>query len=313
MSPIQLLFIGPADSLPHIRSCLPSSIVVVHGEDERTVDARIGDCDAILDAHMSVHFPAARLENSPRLKLFVTATTGVDHVDADALAARGIPLLTLRGEREVLQDITAAAEHSWLLLMACARRLPAAFHDVLEGKWDRNRFPGPMLRGKTLGIVGVGRIGQWMARYSSSFGMSCLGFDPYVSPWPEGIECVDLETLLDRSDFVTLHVPLIEQTRGLIGRDQLARLCPHAILVNTSRGAVLDEAALLEALQERRLAAAGLDVLTNEPEVAHHPLVEYARTHDNLIITPHIGGFSPDALRHVLSFSCRRIARFFQD
>jgi len=168
-----------------------------------------------------------------------------------------------------------------------------------------------MLRGKTLGVVGVGRIGQWMARYGSAFGMVCLGFDPNVSPWPDGIERVELDSLLARSDFVSVHVPLSEQTRGLLGRDQLARLRPHVILVNTSRGEVVDEGALLSALLGKRLAAAGLDVLAGEPDVSDHPLVEYARAHGNLIITPHIGGFSPDALRHVLSFSCQRIARFF--
>jgi len=281
------------------------------GEDEQSVDAQLADCDAILDAYMRIRFPAPRLHRAVRLKLFATATTGADHVDAEALAARGIPLFTLQGEREVLRDITAAAEHSWLLLMACARHLPSAFQHVLAGNWDRNRFPGPMLRGKTLGVVGVGRIGQWMARYGSAFGMVCLGFDPNVSPWPDGIERVELDPLLARSDVVSVHVPLSEQTRGLLGRDQLARLRPHVILVNTSRGEVVDEGALLSALLGKRLAAAGLDVLAGEPDVSDHPLVEYARAHGNLIITPHIGGFSPDALRHVLSFSCQRIARFF--
>jgi D-3-phosphoglycerate dehydrogenase len=232
-------------------------------------------------------------------------------VDAAALARRGIPLLTLKGQTEVLRDITAAAEHSWLLLMACARRLRPAVRDVLAGVWDRNRYPGRMLRGKVLGIVGCGRIGQWMSRYAAAFGMTCLGYDPHVQPWPAGIEQTDLDSLLERSNFVTVHVTLTEETKGLLGARELRLIPPGGVLVNTSRGEILDEAALLACLAEGRLTA-GLDVLCGEPDVADHPLVAYARTHTNLILTPHIAGFSPDALRHVLSFSCRRIVEFFR-
>jgi len=233
-------------------------------------------------------------------------------VDAAVLAERGIPLLTLRGQRQVLQNLTPAAEHSWLLLMACARRLRAAIQDVVAGEWDRNKYPGIMLRGRILGIIGCGRIGQWMSRYATAFGMRCLGFDPFVDPWPENIERRDLASLLAGADFITLHVPLEEGTQQLLKAKEFQMIRPGAIFVNTSRGAVIDESALLTALLEGRIAAAGLDVLAAEPDVKDDPLIEYAKTHDNLLITPHIGGFSPDAVRHVLSFSCQRIAEFFR-
>lgn len=308
----RLLYLGPEDSLEHVRSELQGFFEVDLALDEATVDALIGGADAVLDAYMRVRFPARRLAEARALQLFVTATTGADHIDATSLEARGIPLLTLKGQTKVLENITPAAEHSWLLLMACARQLlPAAAAVRQDGEWNRNRFPGIMLRGKVLGIVGCGRIGGWMARYATAFGMRCLGYDPHRVEWPENIEKTELHSLLAGADFVTVHVPLAEETRGLLGQEELAAVKPGAILINTSRGEIVDEAALLSSLENGRLAAAGLDVLSGEPEVAEHPLLRYAREHDNLVITPHIGGFSPDALRFVLTFSCQRILDHF--
>jgi len=281
--------------------------------DEEGVDQVLGACDAVLDASLKVRFAAERLATARRLKVFVTVSTGSDHVDQASLAQRGIPLLTLRGQHEVLRNVTATAEHAWLLLLACARRLRTAHRDVLEGGWHREQHPGIMLRGKTLGIIGCGRLGQWMAHYGTAFGMRCVGHDPHVKPWPEGIEPMELATLLQTSDFISVHVPYNDETRRLLGPREFGQLKPGAILVNTSRGGVIDEAALLDALTRGRLAAAGLDVLTGEPDINEHPVVEYARTHENVLITPHIGGFSPDALFPLLTFSCQRIVQFFQE
>jgi D-3-phosphoglycerate dehydrogenase len=303
--------LGPESTLEHVRASLPRDFEIRLVLDETNINEVIRNCDVILDAYMRIHFRADRINTARQLKLYVTATTGADHVDASALAKRGIPLLTLQGQRELLRNLTPAAEHSWLLLMACARHLRGAIQDVLGGKWDRNKYPGIMLRNKTLGIIGCGRIGEWMSRYASAFRMNCLGYDPYVDPWPGNIEKSNLEPLLMRSDFISLHVPLNEETRGLLGSKEFILIKQGAVLINTSRGEVIDESALLSGLLEGRLAAVGLDVLTQEPDIANHPLVEYARAHDNLIITPHIGGYSPDALRYVLSFSCRRIVEFF--
>jgi len=307
----RLLYLGPADSLDQVRACLGNGYRVDLALDDQTVDGLIAQADVVLDAYMRVRFNGERLARATKLALFVTATTGADHIDAAALAARGIPLLTLKGQQEVLRNITPAAEHSCLLLMACARRLRAASESVLQGEWDRNRFPGIMLRGKVLGLVGCGRIGQWMARYATAFGMQVLGFDPYLQAWPDFIQPAPLADLLGRVDFIGVHVPLCAETTGLLGAAELALVKPGAILVNSSRGEIVDEVALLNALESGRLAAAGLDVLAGEPDVADHPLLRYAKTHANLLITPHIGGFSPDALAFVLEFSCGRISTHF--
>ncbi|MGH2454270.1 MAG: NAD(P)-dependent oxidoreductase [bacterium] len=295
----------------YVAANLPARFVVHPAGDEAAVDALMGECDVILDASMHVRFPADRLARGRRLRLFVTATTGADHVDGVTLARRGVPLLTLQGQREVLREVTAAAEHSWLLLLACARGLRGAVDDVLGGTWDRQRHPGLMLKGRTLGLVGCGRIGLWMARYAGAFGMRCWGYDPYVDPWPKEIERRDLAAMLQEADVVSIHVPLNDETRRMIGPREVGLLKRGVILINTSRGEVVDDGALLAALRSGQVAAAGVDVLTGEPQVADHPLVQYARSHPNVIITPHIGGFSPDAVRHVLAYSCQRITDFF--
>jgi len=296
--------------LEYVRSELPRWEVSLANEVER-VDSLLADTDAVLDAYMRVPFPRERLQAAERLRVFVTATTGFDHIADDVLAERGIPLLTLRDQQAFLKNITPAAEHSWLLLMACARRLRGAAAHVLDSQWDRNLFPGVFLRGKTLGIIGCGRIGGWMAHYAEAFGMERVGYDPGLAEWPDNIERSELHALLERADFVSVHVPLLDATRHLLGADEFMLMKPDSILINTSRGEIIDEQSLLAGLEEGRIAAAGLDVLTGEPNVDGHPLVAYARTHDNLLITPHIGGYSPDALRTVLAFCCGRITEHF--
>jgi phosphoglycerate dehydrogenase-like enzyme len=265
------------------------------------------DADALLDASMKVQITNDMLSKARKLRIIACATTGSDHIDRQELGKRSIPVRTLREDRELLLNLTPAAEHSWALLMACARKLPVAFDHVKSGKWVRELFPGIMLRGKRIGIIGCGRIGSWMGRYAQAFGIEVAGYDPYVDPLPEGFNRTTLEELIHTSDFISIHVHLSEETRGLVSRDCFEMIKPGAVFINTSRGAVIDETALLESLKTGRLGAAGLDVLEGEPEINQHFLVEYARSHDNLIITPHCGGFSPDAVALVCAHSAKKI------
>ena len=166
-----------------------------------------------------------------------------------------------------------------------------------------------MLRGKRLGLVGCGRIGGWMARYARAFGMDVIGHDPFLQTFPETIGKAPLEHVFSQSDFVSVHVHLSLETTGLVTKALIDLMKPGAFLINTSRGAIVNEAALLAALESGKLGGAGLDVLEGEPDTADHPLVRYAQTHDNLLITPHCGGFSPDAVRIV----CARAAEKIRD
>lgn len=304
----KVIYLGPSEALASAREVLEPWLKVVAPETTaEAVSLHLADAVAIVDASMQVTFDRALLDHAPNLRAISTATTGADHIDAKILAERGVPLLTLAGEKEILHNLTAAAELSWALLMACCRQFRGALQDVIEGHWVREKFPGVMLKGKLLGLIGCGRIGSWMARYARAFDIDVIGYDPYAEFVPDQIRKTELDELLSSADFVSVHVPLNDQTRSMMGRREFARIKPGAIFINTSRGAVTDEDALLTALVEGRLAAAGVDVLDGEPNIDLHPLVQYARTHDNLIITPHIGGFSPDAVKIAVRHASQRI------
>jgi D-3-phosphoglycerate dehydrogenase len=246
---------------------------------------------------------------APALRIISCATTGADHIARAEVERRRIPVRTLREDAELLQGLTPTAELTFALLLACARRLPAAVTAVRRGRWVREDFPGLMLKGRQLGIIGCGRIGGWMARYGQAFGMHTVAYDPMALSLPAGVTSLSLAELAATSDVITVHVHLSSKTRGLVSADIFRQMKPGAIFLNTSRGALIDEIALLEALEGGRVAAAGLDVLDGEPDIEHHPLRLYAMRHENLLITPHCGGFSPDAVKIV----CRRAAEKIRD
>ena len=309
MSDLRVLYLGPSDLLPYVRKALPD-MQVEWGADADAVRNVIESVDVVFDASMAIRFDANLLAKATNLKYYVTATTGSNHIDEAYLTAHNIPLRTLRDERAALQGITAAAEHSWLLLLACARNLRGAITHVLDGEWDRTQFPGMMLNGRTLGVIGCGRIGQWMSRYGSAFGMRCVGYDSEVVP-PGVIEPASFEEVLGAADIVTIHVPLTQATTKMIGRREIGLMKDGVIIVNTSRGEVLDEVAVVAGLESGKIGALGADVLAGEPPTDENLLLSYARKHDNVVITPHIGGFSPDALRAVISLMCGRIRERF--
>jgi D-3-phosphoglycerate dehydrogenase len=214
---------------------------------------------------------------------------------------KGITVLSLRGEFEFLRSIPATAEHTWGLLLALVRNIPAAFSDVQNGHWRRDRFKGHDLRERRLGIVGLGRIGEKIANYGQAFGMHVSAYDPYCHTWLPSVKKYDkLEELASESDVLSVHVPFTPETKNLIDVVVLNCTPRGAYLVNTSRGGVLDEDALLNVLVSGHIAGAALDVLANEQEFnkkSHSPLLDYARIHDNLIITPHIGGATYESMR----------------
>lgn len=307
---VTVVYLGAEEGREAANDILGPEANVVHPAAEPgAVAAALRSAHGLLDASMKVPIGDAMIAASPDLKIISCATTGSDHIARGEIGKRDIPVRTLREDRALLNNITPAAELTFALLLACARRLPAAVSAVKRGEWVREDFPGLMLNGRRLGVIGCGRIGGWMARYAHAFGMDVVGYDPFVESFPEGIERVSLEELVSSSDAITVHVHLSDQTRGLVSADLFRRMKPGAIFLNTSRGAIADEAALLQALQSGHLSAAGVDVLDGEPEIENHPLRRYAESNDNLLITPHCGGFSPDAVRVV----CRRAAEKIRD
>jgi D-3-phosphoglycerate dehydrogenase / 2-oxoglutarate reductase len=228
------------------------------------------------------------MESAPRLRWVARAGAGLDNIDVAAAKERGVQVLNVPGANAV-----AVAELVFGFLLGLLRKIPAADASVRRGEWDKSRFMGRELRGKTLGIVGLGKIGRAVARRARGFEMTCVGHDPLV---PEAeirameVEALALDALLARSDIVTLHVPLTPETKGMIGRAQLARMTRGAVLVNAARGGLVDEVALLAALESGALSGAGLDVFADEPPKGS-PLL----SHPRLILTPHIGAATVEA------------------
>ena len=235
----------------------------------------------------------------PRLRAIITPTTGLDHIDLETAHARRIAIFCLRGETEFLRTVTSTAEHTWALLLCLVRHLISARKTVEQDEWHQHRFRSCELSGKTLGVLGLGRVGTMVARYGLAFGMRVIAYDPYIETWPDGVTLVaTLEEMLRGSKLLTVHVPLQRETVDLIGAREIGLLPSRAYLVNTSRGQIVNESALLAALESGHLAGAAVDVLTDEMNVpgGNHQMVAYLKTHDNLLITPHIGGASEEAI-----------------
>jgi phosphoglycerate dehydrogenase-like enzyme len=310
---MKVVYLGAQEGFEATQQALAGAADVVHvAAEPKDVAAALRDADGLLDASMKVKLTPEMLAAAAKLKVISCATTGSDHIARDGLDQRGIQVRTLKEDPDLLRNITPAAELSFALLMALARKLPAAVRHVKEGGWTREEFPGVMLRGKTLGLIGCGRIGGWMARYARAFGMHVIGYDPLLQTFPETIRKVTLPEVFAQGDFVSIHVHLSLETTGLVSKALIDSMKPGAFLINTSRGAIVNEQALLAALESGRLGGAGLDVLEGEPDTADHPLVRYAKTHDNLLITPHVGGFSPDAVRVVCAHAAGKIRAAFE-
>src|SRR5262245_58350723 len=213
------------------------------------------------------------LEDAGRLRAVVRAGVGVDNIDVGAATRRGIVVMNTPGGNTV-----STAEHTVTMLMALARHIPAADASVRQGKWERTKFVGTQLAGKTLGVVGLGRIGREVARRAAGLDMKVVGYDPFLAPERAGqlgIEAVaDLGPLLPRCDFLTVHAPLTDETRDLIGARELAQMRPGVRILNCARGGIINEPALAEALRSGQVAGAALDVFVQEPPPADHPLLK---------------------------------------
>ena len=229
------------------------------------------------------------LSYAKRLKIIIRAGVGVDNIDIESASQRGIIVENAPGGNTV-----STAEQALALLFAAARRTPQANRSVKEGKWEKSKFKGLELSGKTLGVLGLGRIGKEVLARGRALKMKVLAYDPYVPKEKLedlGVDLVDKESLLSRSDFITVHTPLTETTKDFINSKNLSQLKDGVILINAARGGIYNEAALEEGLRSGKIGAVGLDVFTEEPLPADFPL----RNFENCILTPHLGASTGDA------------------
>jgi phosphoglycerate dehydrogenase-like enzyme len=252
---------------------------------------RIKDAEIVINIRSSCRFTAGIFDACPRLKLLSIWGTGTDHVDLAAAARHGVTITNTPGVAAI-----AIAEHCLMLMLAVARRIIDTDRAVRQGHWPRAQVA--QMHGKTLGVIGLGAIGRQFARLGQAIGMNVITWT--MNPKPElGFEHVKLDELYRRSDVVSLHLRLSEQTTGMVGREQFQMMKPSAIFINTARGPIVDEFAMLEALVSARIAGAGLDVFTVEPLPADSPI----KGLPNVVLTPHSAGITPETLEAGLAMS----------
>lgn len=283
----------------------PNIELRVHDSDDppnpQELELLLSGADGVLSL-LSERYTGDVLDTYPTIRVLSNFGVGFDNIDVDAATARGVAVCNTPGV------LTAAtAEIAWALLMAAARRVPEAYGLVKDGKWQSwgpTVLLGQPVVGQTIGIVGYGRIGQEVANMARGFGMRVLAWDrsPHSKP-QDGVEFVELGELLSQSDFVTVHVPLTEETTHLIDAEALGQMKPNAILINTARGPVVDQEALVEALRTGTIWAAGLDVTTPEPLPMEHAL----HSLPNCLILPHIGSATITARDAMSSLAARNL------
>jgi len=276
LAPSVLEALGPGVEIRH-----------VDGADRRALLPALADAAAVI-VRSATRIDAEALAAAPLLAVVARAGIGLDNVDVAAATARGVMVVNAP-----TSNVVSAAEHAVALLLAAARHIPAADASLRAGEWRRSTFTGVEVAGKTVGIVGLGRIGVLVAQRLAAFDVSLIAYDPYIQPGRAaqlGVRLVSLEELLRESDFITIHLPKTPETVGLIGAAELAGTKRGVILVNAARGGLVDEAALAEALASGQVAAAGIDVYSSEP-CTDSPLFRLPST----VVTPHLGASTAEA------------------
>jgi D-3-phosphoglycerate dehydrogenase / 2-oxoglutarate reductase len=291
---VEQLSLGPKISVDYRPSISREELLTV-----------VGDYEALL-IRSRTKVDRTVLDRGAKLRLIARPGTGLDNVDLDYAKSRGVAVVN---SPESL--VEGVAEHVILLMLALSRKLVEADRSTKSGKWEKNSFMGKELKGKVLGIVGLGRIGRRIAEIAKTMGMSILVYDVIVLP-PSlladvGARVATLDELFSSSDFITLHVPMTPETEHLVGKIRLGQMKKGAFLLNTSRGGVVDEVALAEALQEGRIGGAGLDVYEREPPTGG------ILASPNTILTPHIGGQTEEAQQNAITAIGEKVRDFFSE
>lgn len=282
------ILITAADLAPQALALLADYEIVYAGktptEDDIVALCRQHNPVAIIVRYSKVG--AAAMDAAPALKVVSKHGSGTDTIDKAAAQARGIEVVAAVGA-----NAAAVAEQALALLLACAKSVPQLNERMHAGHWDKATHKSLELGGRTIGLIGLGAIGLRFAKMADALGMRVLGFDPFAKNMPDFVQLADLETIWSESDAISLHCPLTDDNRGLLNADTLARCKQCVIVVNTARGGLIDEAALLAAVQSGQVRMAGLDSFAVEPMTAGHPF----QHQPGFILSPHIGGVTTDA------------------
>lgn len=276
---------------------------IVHNKIERDKLLEIvGDVDGII-VRSATSIDSELMKKATRLKVVGRAGVGVDNVDIETATERGVLVMNSPGG-----STTTTAEHAIAMLFSLARSIPQAYLALKSGKWEKSKFKGVELTGKTLGVVGLGRIGSEVARKCQAMGMNVIAYDPFINPdtpLSTGFNLVTLPQIFERADFISFHVPLTDATRNLVNKDTIAGMKDGVRLINCARGGIIHEADLYDALKSGKVAGAALDVFDKEPNT-DSPLLGL----DNFIATPHLGASTVEAQRKVSEDVCQQVSDF---
>lgn len=276
-----------------------------HNVHLRNMDYPVGEVECAF-VRLSEKIGQEFHRHHPRLRWVVSPTTGLNHLDIDYLSAHGVRVISLKGETSFLDSIRATAEHTMALLLALLRKLPSAHSSVLSGVWDRDLFRGRELAGSKVFVLGYGRLGRQLHRLYEAFGAQVRAFDIEAGKVPDPL-CIGLDEGLAWADIVSVHVSLERDNYGLLDARKLDLLNPGAVLVNTSRGELVDQPALVKRVADGRIAGAALDVLWDEPAPLRAEVLDSLRAcGDRLVVTPHIGGNTVESRAAVEMFVTRQ-------
>ena len=301
----QVVLVTGADLAPPALALLGGFDVVFAGKTP-TEDGIVALCHehdpvAIIVRYSKVG--AAAMDAAPSLRVISKHGSGTDTIDKAAAAARGVQVMAAAGA-----NAAAVAEHAAALMLACVKDVPQLNARMHAGHWDKSTHKSVELHGRTVGLVGLGAIGQRFAAIASAMGMSVIGFDPYAGELPGYVRRVELDALWREADVISLHCPLTNENRHLLNAQTLAACKPGVIVVNTARGGLIDEAALLAAVRSGQVRAAGLDSFAVEPMTPRHPF----QNEPGFILSPHIGGVTGDAYVNMGVAAARNVLRVIE-
>lgn len=299
------VFVADEVNEDKLRSLSEAGIEVVKetGLGPEELAQRLKDADGVI-VRSATRITAELMDQAEKLRVIGRAGVGVDNIDVKAATARGIVVMNAPDGNTI-----TTAEHTIALLVSVARNVPQAHSKLQSGDWDKKSFVGVELNGKTLGVIGLGRIGRHVAKIAKGFGMEILAYDPFVTDEQAkefGIESGQLDDVFHRADFITIHTPVTDETRGIIGPDAFSKMKDGVRLINCARGGLIDEEALLEAVESGKVAAAALDVYANEPIDPESPLLRNKR----IITTPHLGASTTEAQEGVARTVAEQIRDF---
>jgi len=310
ITPVKHIF-GVAEKLESI-----GDVTYLDDPSEKEVLSAIKGYDAIFTNpnKSRVYLGKELIDASDQLKVICTASTGTTHLNKKYLKKKNISILCLKEERNIINKISSTAEHAFALTMSSIRNIYHGYRDVLKGGWDYEKFIGRQLDGLTIGIIGYGRLGTLYAKYSLVFGARVIVYDPYKKVEEKNIEQFDeIELLLNQSDVISFHIHVTNETEKMVNKILFNYMKPNVLLINTSRGEILDEEDLLEFLKNNNKAKIATDVLSDEINNRNkNPILEYARKSDQVIITPHIGGMTIEAQEIAYNHAANLLLFYFK-